>query len=107
MKYAIGAAWLLLAVVFRNPGGGRRFFAYAGAIVALMHVLSMAGGWLNHALRRPTSEVTVDLVGVFAGILAGIVLGALLGGTVYRNHFLYWIMQVVAAGFLAFYPLFP
>jgi hypothetical protein len=107
MKYAVGISWLVLALIFQRGPGMRRFFAYAGPMVALAHAGALGIGLLYAQLFDKRSvEGGVSLVGFLIGIVIGLIAGALLGGTVLRNTALYWIAQIVAAGFLVFLPLF-
>ena len=105
MKYFVGGLWLLLALLFRNTPWARRFFAYAGSVLALVHVCALGIGMLDaHFNKRPV-EGGAPVGGFLIGIAVGVVLGLLVGGTVSRNTVLYIVVEVVAAGFLMVLPL--
>ena len=106
MKYALAGSWLLLALFSVKAPLPRRVFAYAGSVLALVHVCAMVLGLLDRNLNRRPAEGGVPVGGFFTGIAVGLVLGVLLGGFVSRNTVLYVLAQVITAGFLAFMPLF-
>ena len=101
MRYAVGAAWLALAVLLRN----RRGFAYAGCILAMVHVLALACGRLYQAMERPSSEPGVSAAGMLIGIALGVAAGVAIAPTAARVPALYWVMQAAAVAFLIWLPL--
>jgi predicted MFS family arabinose efflux permease len=102
VRYLVAAVWIALAVLLRN----RRFFAYAGSIVAMVHLGGLGIGKLAQTVQRSTSEPGPSIAGFVAGIALGVIAGAFLGGPAYRNSAVYWVVQAIAAGFLLFLPLF-
>jgi len=106
MKYVLAGLWLLFSLLSVNALLPRRFFAYAGSILAFVHVCALGLGMLDRNLNRRPAEGGVPVGGFFIGIAVVLVLGALLGGFVSRNTALYVLVQVVTAGFLVFLPLF-
>jgi len=106
VKYLIAGLWILVAFVFRDSPGVRRFLAYSGSVLAFVHICALVFGKIDtHYNRRPV-EGGVPLGGFIVGIAVGIILGVVAGGAVSRNPVLYWAVQVVAAAFLMFLPLF-
>ncbi len=105
MKYLLAGAWIALNLLFRNSPGTRRFFAFAGSILALVHICALVFGMIETRYYRRPVESGVPLGGFLIGILAGILLGVLTGSAISRNYVLYWAVQVVVAGFLIFLPL--
>ena len=106
MKYAIGALWLLLALLFRNTPLARRLFAYGGSVLALVHLCAFGLGMLDARWHQRPVEQGAPVGGFLVGIAAGLVLGLLVGGAVSRSTVLYVTVQVIAAGFVMLLPLF-
>jgi hypothetical protein len=107
MKYVVGLVWLAVALGSWWFPGARRWVGYLGAIVALVHACALAIGWTVARFVGPqTVEGGVNGSGLLIGILLGLGLGIWLGGAVARNGALYWPVQLAAAGFLMFLPLF-
>ena len=102
MKFALGGLWLVLALLLRE----RRVFAYAGSVVAMVHLCALVCGRLYQAIQQPSATPGVSTAGFLAGIAMGVIAGTLIGGPASRNPLTYWAMQATAAGFLMFLPLF-
>jgi hypothetical protein len=105
MKYFVGGLWLVLALVL-STGPARKFLAYAGSVLAFVHLCALLFGKLDVYWNRRPVEGGVPVGGFTVGIAVGLILGLLLGGMVSRNSVLYYSVQVVASGFLMFLPLF-
>jgi uncharacterized protein YcfJ len=69
-------------------------------------VCALGIGMLDQHWNRRPVEGGVPVGGFLIGIVVGLVIGVLLGGLVSRNLVLYCTIQIVAAGFLVFLPLF-
>lgn len=102
MKFALAGVWLALAILLRE----RRFFAYAGSIVAMAHLGALVCGRLYQAMEKPSATPGVSIAGFLVGIALGVLAGALIGGIASRSAAVYWAMQAIAVGFLMFLPLF-
>lgn len=106
IKLVILIAWLGAAYGFHTFPLGRKIFAYLGAAVAFVHVGAIAGTTLlNWYTGRTSVEGGVNVAGFAGGCLVGFILGLVLGSFAVKNDFVYWISQVAAAAFLAFFPL--
>src|SRR5260370_1013656 len=107
MKYLLGLLWLAVAFLAWRFPGARGWFGYLGALVALVHACALVIGWsVSRFVGPQTVNGGVNGAGFLGGIVLGLVLGIWLGGMVGRNAALYWPVQVAAAAFLVFLPLF-
>lgn len=107
VKYGIAVLWLVLALALQKAPAVRRFFAYAGPIVAFAHAGALGAGLFSQRyFEKRSVEGGVSMLGFLIGLAVGIVLGALAGAAVFRNAALYWAAQIAAAAFIIFLPLF-
>jgi hypothetical protein len=107
MKYAIGLVWVALAFVASRFPGAQTWFGYLGAIVAAVHGCALILGLgVARFVGPQTVNGGVNGAGFLGGIVLGLGLGIWLGGIMGRNPVLYWPVQLAAAAFLMFLPLF-
>jgi fructose-specific phosphotransferase system IIC component len=103
----LGIIWLALAFLAWTFPGARRWFGYLGAIVALVHACALVIGLIVARFVGPqTVNGGVNGAGFLGGIVLGLALGIWLGWLVGKNQALYWPVQLAAAAFLIFLPLF-
>ena len=100
LRIVVAVVWLGLAL-WAQQSTARRVFAYAGAIVACVHVFALV---LGLAVRR--FQGGYDFSGFAAGIVVGIIMGVFVGKLAGQSTGLYWLSQIIAAGFLVYRPLF-
>ena len=106
MKYVAAGVWLLIALLCSSHTGARRICAYAGVIIALVHVCALGIGMVDSRWNKHSMQGGEPPVGGFiVGIGVGVILGCLAGGVVSRNIVLFWLVQAAVAGFLIFLPL--
>jgi ABC-type nitrate/sulfonate/bicarbonate transport system permease component len=106
-KVLVVLIWLAVAFWSRGNLLGRKLLSYTGSIVALVHVMALAGSLIqNWLVGQQSIEGGVNIVGFIAGCVVGLVLGTLIGSVALRNDLLYWVVQIVAVGLIVFLPLF-
>ena len=105
MKYVVAGLWLAGSLVAARSPTLRRMFAYAGSVIALVHICALTLGLLDQRWNRRPVEAGVPIGGFLIGIAVGVVLGLVLGVFVSRTPALYWIVQLTAVAFLIFLPL--
>jgi hypothetical protein len=106
-KALIFVVWLGAAAACDFSPKTRRVMAYAGAVVALVHVFAFVGAKVEGALRTPSRDgMNAPILGFFAGILVGGLAGVPLGAVAAKNRMVYAAAHLVAALFLALLPLF-
>jgi hypothetical protein len=99
VRLAVSLVWLALAYWAQNSGA-RALFAYAGAIVACVHVFGAVVGFAVHRAQGGW-----DFSGLAAGVAIGIVCGIFAGRLGVHSAAMYWASQIVAAAFLIYLPL--
>ena len=99
VRAALVVAWLALA--WWAQGSSLRWvFAYAGAIVACVHLFGTVAGF---AVQR--MQGGWDLSGLAAGVVVGLLFGIFAGRMGVHSQEVYWAAQIVAAAFLIWLPL--
>jgi hypothetical protein len=106
MKYVVAGLWLAGSLAAARSVPLRRLFAYGGSVIALVHICALGLGLLDQRWHRRPVEGGIPVGGFLAGIAVGLVLGAVLGVFADRTPAIYWVVQLTAAAFLIFLPLF-
>lgn len=107
IKIIISVIWLIAAFILHRYPVGNKIFAFLGSIVAFVHICALSGGMLlKWFVGRTSVEGGVNMAGFLVGCLVGLILGIVAGSFVSRNDIAYWLVQVVAVGFIIFFPLF-
>jgi hypothetical protein len=107
VQMALGLIWLAVSFWSQWNPTARKVFSYLGSIVTLVHVAGLAGGMLQNWLGgRSSVEGGVNMAGFVVGCALGVILGSVVGGVAAKMDLLYWAVQIVAAAFIVFLPLF-
>jgi hypothetical protein len=103
MPLRVIAALVWIALAFWGQRSSvRPIFAYVGAIVACIHIFGAAIGF---AVKRVQGGY--DFSGLVAGVVIGLIVGVFIGKLAAGSQPVYWAVQIIAAGFVAYLPLVP